>query len=587
MVNVAAPEYQYVTQQSNVDGVADVGTHSNFTAQQYGPDNIYDTLTEANTNGTPYISITFTNTQSSATPNPFQEQITWNPSSYTSYEASDLGNIRFYSDNALTTPLYAWLESCTPSLNNTATSVTAWVKLTTPIAANGGTLTIYMAFLSASTDFDGNYWGDAPNLSPTYGQYDNGVNVFSFYDNFAGNTISSAWNTAGAAGTYSVNNGLTVNSNPFPGYSFSLNNQYTGPLIVDAYQVGTTGDWIGASFSNLQTTSGSYTVTSGAAQWVYPPEGADGINGLSIASGSTAFTPNPPSTNLQVVTLAVNSTAATEYQNYANPVTASGTISLTNYPGLVQVAYNPSDTQTTYWFRLRAYPPNNVNPSASFGSLTLPNYRLDIEEQWTNVSTATNEELDIYMGAFSAPASILSVQWYNATGSSWLTIISSLNASAWNNVTVVNYLTSSTFTIQFVNTTSGGTQSWWQVDCALLHLWTASTYDPVLNVVNQVTNAWNVSLQVYGSSSIARLTSGTISFHDGTSSQQIVVNGGSIVQSQGALYNLLGGSGTTVYVSVSNLLANATGTSYLYVNLEILTPNTSTYLAYAITFAMT
>jgi hypothetical protein len=317
-----------------------------------------------------YVPITITNSQSSTTPSTFQQKITWNPFNYTSYEASDLGNIRFYSDSNLATPLYAWLESCTPSLSNNATSAIAWIKLATPIAGSGGTTTIYMAFLATSTDFDGNYWGTAPNLSPTYGQYDNGANVFIFYDNFAGTTISSAWNTAGAAGTYSVNNGLTVDSNPFPGYSFSLNNQYTGPLIIDAYQVGTYGNWLGASFSNLQTTSLSYTVTSGATQWVYPPEGADGINGLCIASGSTAFTPNPPSTTLQVVTLAVNSTTATEYQNYANPVTAFGTISLTNYPGLSQVAFNPSDTQTTYWFRLRTYPPNNVMPSVSFGSVS-------------------------------------------------------------------------------------------------------------------------------------------------------------------------------------------------------------------------
>jgi hypothetical protein len=228
-----------------------------------------------------------------------------------------------------------------------------------------------MAFLSTSMSFDGNYWGIAPNLSPTYGQNDNGANVFSFYDNFAGTTISSAWNTAGAAGTYSVNNGLTVDSGPFPGCTFTLNNQYTGPLIIDAYQVGTTGDWIGASFSNLQTTSTVFTITSGAVQWVYPPEGPSGsFSGLCIASGSTAFTPNPPSTTLQVVTLAVNSTAATEYQNYASPATVSGTISLTNYPGIVQVAWNPSDTQITYWFRLRAYPPNNVMPSVSFGSVS-------------------------------------------------------------------------------------------------------------------------------------------------------------------------------------------------------------------------
>jgi hypothetical protein len=286
-----------------------------------------------------------------------------------------------------------------------------------------------MVFLSKSTEFDGVQAGEAPTLPGTYAQYDNGANVFAFYDDFAGTSISSAWNTVGAQGTYSVDNGLTMYSAPFPSAVLSLNSQYTGPLIVDAYQVGTYGDWLGASFSNIQSTSSSFGITSGAVQWVYPPEGADGYNGVCISSGCTFFTPNPPSTTLQVVTLAVNSTVATEYQDYANPATvsdpisptnatpavnstvatkhqdhtnpttasgmvpltnatpavnstvatkhqdyantatASDPISLTNYPGIVQVAYSDSDTQTTYWFRLRAYPPSDVMPSASFGSL--------------------------------------------------------------------------------------------------------------------------------------------------------------------------------------------------------------------------
>lgn len=37
----------YISQLSNVDGVADVGTHSDFSKQQSAPDNVYDTLTEA------------------------------------------------------------------------------------------------------------------------------------------------------------------------------------------------------------------------------------------------------------------------------------------------------------------------------------------------------------------------------------------------------------------------------------------------------------------------------------------------------------------------------------------------------------
>src|SRR3989454_11957575 len=133
-----------------------------------------------------FAPITFTNNQGSATPATFQQKVTWNPSTYQAYEASDLGNVRFCADSPCTTQLYAWLESCTPSCTPTATSASAWVKLTSSIAGGGGTLTIYIVFQSLSTTFDGNLWGEAPNLSGTYGQYDNGANVFTFYDSFIG-----------------------------------------------------------------------------------------------------------------------------------------------------------------------------------------------------------------------------------------------------------------------------------------------------------------------------------------------------------------------------------------------------------------
>ena len=185
-----------------------------------------------------YVSITITNSQASATTSTFQEKITWNPSSYTSYEASNLGNIRFYSDSAFTAPLYAWLETCTPSLSNTATSATAWIKLTSSIAGNGGTQTIYMAFLATTTNFDGSYWGAAPTLSSPYGQYDNGANVFNFYDNFAGTSLNSRWTVFGSTqGTVSVNNGVTLTSSS-SSHSIGVFASYTPPttgIVTETY----------------------------------------------------------------------------------------------------------------------------------------------------------------------------------------------------------------------------------------------------------------------------------------------------------------------------------------------------------------
>ncbi|MEM3565869.1 MAG: hypothetical protein QXK47_00765 [Candidatus Bathyarchaeia archaeon] len=48
----AVNDEDFVDQQSDIDGSADIGAHSNFTAMQAGPDGVYDNLTEANTVGT-------------------------------------------------------------------------------------------------------------------------------------------------------------------------------------------------------------------------------------------------------------------------------------------------------------------------------------------------------------------------------------------------------------------------------------------------------------------------------------------------------------------------------------------------------
>lgn len=47
----------YVDLLSDVDNSTDIGTHSNFTAQQYGPDLINDTLTEEDTGGTSMLEL--------------------------------------------------------------------------------------------------------------------------------------------------------------------------------------------------------------------------------------------------------------------------------------------------------------------------------------------------------------------------------------------------------------------------------------------------------------------------------------------------------------------------------------------------
>lgn len=185
------------------------------------------------------------------------------------------------------------------------------------------------------------------------------------------------------------------------------------------------------------------------------------------------------------------------------------------------------------------------------------------------------------------PTENIRVDFWN--GTAWQNLFTDLT-SGWNHISVSSYLTTSNFTIRFNggNENDDTTQDSWFIDATFLNVWTSETsYNYVLQVVNQVADNWTINLQVYESSNINRLLKTTISFHDGGSSDQIIVNYGAITQPEGPTYNLLGGLGSTIYISMSNLQATTTGTSYLYVHLKIKVPSTSSYMLYVITFEIT
>ncbi|MEM2387177.1 MAG: hypothetical protein QXO50_04090 [Candidatus Bathyarchaeia archaeon] len=97
-----------------------------------------------------------------------------------------------------------------------------------------------------------------------------------------------------------------------------------------------------------------------------------------------------------------------------------------------------------------------------------PNYELDLEAQWINVDYDEENEYFLCIKTGTLDNESLKVDVWN--GNSWITVISSLSANTWNNVSVSPYLTSSTFTIRFkaANETDDTTQSSWQIDCVLL-----------------------------------------------------------------------------------------------------------------------
>jgi len=339
------------------------------------------------------VPITITNSQSSATSNPFQAIISWNPSSYTNYEAANLGNIRFYADNAFSQPLYGWLESCTPSLSNSATNATAWIKLTSSIAANGGTLKIYMAFLSTTTTYDGNYWGEAPNLSGTYGAIDNGANVFNAYFNgntatsnfsvYSGDTLTKATGISGPGGTTinAINVTGTTNAH-VPAFSFNKAISNTALIAESSFCLtGNTADATGTAglVDNAAVTSVKNGIT---AQMGYSSSYFSQAYEIASAVTLDANPAGTANTNWVYASVTYSGSAASSWSAYIAPqlysTTGGYSGTVTNNPlssasnlYLGQISGSLTISVCYNYMRARVYPPNNVMPSVSLGSLTL------------------------------------------------------------------------------------------------------------------------------------------------------------------------------------------------------------------------
>jgi hypothetical protein len=229
---------------------------------------------------------------------------------------------------------------------------------------------------------------------------------------------------------------------------------------------------------------------------------------------------------------------------------------------------------------------NNLNTREGMaGAVWQPasHYNLDLEVQWTSVTyNLPNEKLCLYGGTMGAENIRVDV-WNSST---WINLFTDLS-SGWNNVSVSPYLTSATFTIRFKGNTetSDTTQDSWNIDAAILHVWTsAADYNYVLRMTeNQGTN-WKVRLRAYDQSNIGRLENCSIYIYNGSNSTQLVILNGVYSQQTGSWYDLTISDIEYLWMHVE---ASNSEVSYVYTYLEILVPNTSAYARYIITFEIT
>ncbi|MGC8479198.1 MAG: hypothetical protein ACP5M9_00820 [Candidatus Micrarchaeia archaeon] len=333
-----------------------------------------------------YKALHLYNAQSSAFTYNSQIMISVNSLEYKNYEAPNLQNIEFFYSNGTIIP--SWLEgNVTNEANSnslyTSTNTIYWLRIIPAnafLAANT-TNTIYMGFAPTSNSlFNAQTTGEAPQLSPSYAEYDNGANVFMNYWNFAGNVLPNGW--VNYQPTVTQDNGITMEApSAPPDWPLGYNTVITNPIIIE---------------------TDAQELSSGSVTW-----------GILLATGSD------PSTINGYTGVGIN-TAGNEFQ-YSSSKTATGTASLNRfyvfslfstssnsyfYENYTQIGsegasypyitlYDSNDNSFFQWVRTRAYPPNGIMASLIYPipSITLSN-------------TITSDAIDVVVGSASDNALI-------------------------------------------------------------------------------------------------------------------------------------------------------------------------------------
>ena len=319
-------------------------------------------------------TITITNNQTNPTPSPFQQLLNLNLSSILS-SSSQLLNLEFCLDSQCNTPLYAWTES----YNSNLSTVYIWVLLPTSIPANGS-LTIYM-FIRNTNQYP--YTGVSPlvaqQLSLT-GNYDNGTNVFPYYQSFAGlSSLPSGWqlvyNSASSSLLFQTYYLEITNANLNNGITQSSSSNFVNLVVDFLVQLnsfsGTGGSVIGIGLGQANTTStyfiggGGGAVISnnldgvafgyynqGTLNTLYEYVGTSNVNSFSV-----------PTTPI-ILGIGLASSETYFYYNYQlqySSTSIPGTFSL---PITVVKQSQPTDMYL-YAIKTRNLPPNGVMPSNS------------------------------------------------------------------------------------------------------------------------------------------------------------------------------------------------------------------------------
>jgi hypothetical protein len=299
----------------------------------------------ATVTGCRYINIS--NSQLVSTPTGFEQEIT-----DLSFNAMT-GNYFIY--NSISSALVpVWIENSTID----------WIQLNAnTISAMSTVNEVYAIGFCTSCNFllSGNDIGEAPELSSSYAQYDNGYSVFiQFYNNLSSSTN---WYNYGTCASTTFSSGLTL----------ALNGHWCG--VAYGSGLSSVNDYIEASAMKtggdgfVQTVIGTYSEVFGISNAGYPISGqfmlsqasgyGNGNSGSSINVGSVA--------NGQFYTISGQANATDQRLFSSYTLLTSSTSQSANSDNIqIEAQDAVGGSSTTYWIRERVYPPAGVMPSTEY-----------------------------------------------------------------------------------------------------------------------------------------------------------------------------------------------------------------------------
>ncbi len=481
---VTAPEYDYVdSNTSDADGNGNKGTQSNFDNEK-ACDSSYDTLSEENTGGFDIMSyrknVTINHNYVSGDLNNFPVLIDIYDTDLHNYAQSSGNDIAF--TDSIGRRLNHQIEYFNRNFNITHAHLVAWVEANLTSASDTTISMIYGNPACGSQAnptgvWDSNFIGvwhmNETNALDSTSKGNNGTSSGGVVYTASGK-IGGALGFDGSTGYVQVPDTSSLDATKITVEAWVYLNTAPTDLATIATRYYTHYVTIDNSMhiENIMYTPGESGWKTSASQvplntWTYV---AYTYNGSMLSQFINAADDKDFSISGD---LQPGGSTSGNWKLYFGAQNQAGTV-IRKLNGMLDEIRISNVGRSTAWINTTY---NCMNYQAGFRQVgnqetRAPNYRLDLELQWTNVNyTSAHKELCIKTGAFSNSED-LEVRIWNSNDNSWDWIMN-LTANQWNNVSLSSYLTMSTFTVQLLDGIQSGdsVQDSWNIDCSILHTW--------------------------------------------------------------------------------------------------------------------